>query len=286
MPLKLIFSIRASRHAIANNLEGTMDLSTRRRNRNSDSSIVQSQPADLSGHRRNSMDTLPTSDQRNRDRPLNHNNSVPSRSRPNSVGGTRYSAELSNHRRQSRSSNSSGSAITQISQQQPTSLVSDVIVLSDEDTPRINGHVNGFSTDSHPDSPESDLPEPLTTLNLAQTSKVAWLTPEERVKKELGLRRLQEELRNEEMKLVLLKKLRQSQLVKESLITPPAAVQQAPVVTPGGKMGSMVGGKTSSPQNSSVSVTNSLLSRSTAKIHSHQSQSLLQPMVMDVCKIF
>lgn len=53
------------------------------------------------------------------------------------------------------------------------------------------------------------------------------LTPQEVCQRERGLRRLREELRAEEMKLVLLKKLRQSQQLKENVAVVPPVVPAA-----------------------------------------------------------
>lgn len=64
------------------------------------------------------------------------------------------------------------------------------------------------------------------------------LSPTEVWQRERGLRRLREELRAEEMKLVLLKKLRQSQQLKENLATVPPVnpitVLPPPTVLPSG----------------------------------------------------
>lgn len=55
------------------------------------------------------------------------------------------------------------------------------------------------------------------------------LSPAEVEERERMLRKLREELRNEEMKLVLLKKLRQSQQMKENIaVTPSAGAAQTP----------------------------------------------------------
>lgn len=63
------------------------------------------------------------------------------------------------------------------------------------------------------------------------------LSSDELAERERNLRKLKEELRSEEMKLVLLKKLRQSQQLKENIasvpkitskIPPPVTVQPAP----------------------------------------------------------
>ncbi|XP_051033999.1 transcriptional repressor p66-alpha isoform X1 [Phodopus roborovskii] len=89
----------------------------------------------------------------------------------------------------------------------------DVIVLSDSEqpsSPRVNG---------------------LTTAALKDTSTEALLksSPEER---ERMIKQLKEELRLEEAKLVLLKKLRQSQIQKEATVQKPAASSGSTVTTP------------------------------------------------------
>ncbi|XP_028717168.2 transcriptional repressor p66-alpha isoform X1 [Peromyscus leucopus] len=89
----------------------------------------------------------------------------------------------------------------------------DVIVLSDSEqpsSPRVNG---------------------LTTAALKDTSTEALLksSPEER---ERMIKQLKEELRLEEAKLVLLKKLRQSQIQKEATVQKPAASSGSAVTTP------------------------------------------------------
>ncbi|XP_035307495.1 transcriptional repressor p66-alpha isoform X7 [Cricetulus griseus] len=89
----------------------------------------------------------------------------------------------------------------------------DVIVLSDSEqpsSPRMNG---------------------LTTAALKDTSTEALLksSPEER---ERMIKQLKEELRLEEAKLVLLKKLRQSQIQKEAIVQKPAASSGSTVTTP------------------------------------------------------
>lgn len=53
--------------------------------------------------------------------------------------------------------------------------------------------------------------------------------------RERGLRKLREELRNEEMKLVLLKKLKQSQQMKENIAVVPPTPQGGVIPTPGSK---------------------------------------------------
>ncbi|XP_032774418.1 transcriptional repressor p66-alpha isoform X6 [Rattus rattus] len=89
----------------------------------------------------------------------------------------------------------------------------DVIVLSDSEqpsSPRVNG---------------------LTTVALKDTSTEALLksSPEER---ERMIKQLKEELRLEEAKLVLLKKLRQSQIQKEATAQKPTASSGSTVTTP------------------------------------------------------
>ncbi|KAK7793641.1 hypothetical protein R5R35_006129 [Gryllus longicercus] len=91
----------------------------------------------------------------------------------------------------------------------------DVIVLSDEEH-RVNGFANGYDSDTD----DGEMP-PLPPIKE--------LTPAELQERERGLRKLREELRNEEMKLVLLKKLKQSQQMKENIaVVPPS---QQPVLT-------------------------------------------------------
>ncbi|XP_034942832.1 transcriptional repressor p66-beta isoform X2 [Chelonus insularis] len=90
------------------------------------------------------------------------------------------------------------------------------------DEPRINGYVNGNTSDSD----EGEMP-PLLPIKELSSDELA--------ERERTLRKLREELRSEEMKLVLLKKLRQSQQLKENIaavpkisnkLPPPVTVQQ------------------------------------------------------------
>ncbi|XP_054160839.1 transcriptional repressor p66-beta-like [Oppia nitens] len=96
---------------------------------------------------------------------------------------------------------------------------------SEADTPpqTINGgnHVNGYlaSDDSVSINADEDLPLP-------PSPKVSHLSLEELNRKQRRMRRLKQELRNEEMKLVLLKKLKQSQLMKENIVTTNLTQQQ------------------------------------------------------------
>ncbi|XP_043520956.1 transcriptional repressor p66-beta-like isoform X4 [Frieseomelitta varia] len=91
------------------------------------------------------------------------------------------------------------------------------------DERRINGYVNGNA-----DSDEGDMP-PLPPIKELSSDELA--------ERERTLRKLREDLRYEEMKLVLLKKLRQSQQLKENIasvpkvpskLPPPVTVQPAP----------------------------------------------------------
>lgn len=86
----------------------------------------------------------------------------------------------------------------------------DVIVLSDEE-PKLNGFTNGYESDS------SDVGE------MPPLPPIKELSPAEVEERERMLRKLREELRNEEMKLVLLKKLRQSQQMKENIAVTPTS---------------------------------------------------------------
>ncbi|XP_043472880.1 transcriptional repressor p66-alpha isoform X3 [Leptopilina heterotoma] len=92
------------------------------------------------------------------------------------------------------------------------------------DEPRLNGYVNGNASDSE----EGEMP-PLLPIKELSSDELA--------ERERNLRKLKEELRSEEMKLVLLKKLRQSQQLKENIasvpkitskIPPPVTVQPSP----------------------------------------------------------
>lgn len=81
----------------------------------------------------------------------------------------------------------------------------DIVVVSDTDEYKQNGYMNGYD---YSDSDEGELPPlpPIKELSAA-----------ERMEAEKKIRLLKDELRNEEMKLVLLKKLRQSQQMKENI---------------------------------------------------------------------
>ncbi|XP_012229692.1 transcriptional repressor p66-alpha isoform X3 [Linepithema humile] len=92
------------------------------------------------------------------------------------------------------------------------------------DEPRLNGYLNGNASDSD----EGDMP-PLLPIKELSSDELA--------ERERTLRKYKEELKSEEMKLVLLKKLRQSQQLKENIaavpkvpskLPPPVTVQQVP----------------------------------------------------------
>lgn len=87
----------------------------------------------------------------------------------------------------------------------------DVIVLTDEEDTLINGHVNGIESNSRADTPESDMTLPVSP-------QLKELTEEEWREREKKITTLKHVLRDEEMKLVLLKKLHQSQIMKENII--------------------------------------------------------------------
>ncbi|XP_065167046.1 transcriptional repressor p66-beta isoform X2 [Atheta coriaria] len=85
----------------------------------------------------------------------------------------------------------------------------------DKEKPRTNGNAaGGYSSDSS----EGEMP-PLAPIKE--------LSPSELRQRERGLRRLREELRAEEMKLVLLKKLKQSQALKENVAVLPPSIPQS-----------------------------------------------------------
>lgn len=92
------------------------------------------------------------------------------------------------------------------------------------DEPRLNGYLNGNASDSD----EGEMPPMLPIKELSS---------DELAERERMLRKCREELKTEEMKLVLLKKLRQSQQLKENIaavpkipskLPPPVTVQQVP----------------------------------------------------------
>ena len=104
--------------------------------------------------------------------------------------------------------------------------------------PRINGFVNGNASDSDEgnfiifNNPIILLLIFLSFVDLTGEMPpllpIKELSPEELAEREKTLRKLREELRSEEMKLVLLKKLRQSQQLKENI----AAVVKPPPKLP------------------------------------------------------
>lgn len=86
------------------------------------------------------------------------------------------------------------------------------------DEPRINGHANGNVSDSD----EGEFP-PLLPIKELSSIELA--------EREKTLRKLKEELRSEEMKLVLLKKLKQSQQLKENIAAIPKVTNKLPSIT-------------------------------------------------------
>lgn len=86
----------------------------------------------------------------------------------------------------------------------------DVLINGTLDKPRTNGNADYSS-----DSSEGEMP-PLAPIKE--------LSPSQLRQRERGLRRLREELRAEEMKLVLLKKLKQSQQLKENVAVLPPSI--------------------------------------------------------------
>lgn len=83
------------------------------------------------------------------------------------------------------------------------------------DEPRMNGYLNGNTSDCE----EGDL---------SPKVPIKELSSDELAERERFLRKLREELKSEEMKLVLLKKIRQSQQLKENI----AAVPKVPTKLP------------------------------------------------------
>ncbi|CAL1290996.1 unnamed protein product [Larinioides sclopetarius] len=100
----------------------------------------------------------------------------------------------------------------------------DVIVLSDEERPRLNGHLNGYDSDAK--NSDSEMP-PLPP-------EKHW-DPKELNDKRRQYKQLRGELRSEEMKLVLLKKLQQSQMIKENLLNQAAAAVATKMVPTGSR---------------------------------------------------
>ncbi|XP_036142317.1 transcriptional repressor p66-alpha isoform X2 [Monomorium pharaonis] len=83
------------------------------------------------------------------------------------------------------------------------------------DEPRMNGYLNGNASDSD----EGDMP-PLLPIKELSSDELA--------ERERMLRKYKEELKSEEMKLVLLKKLRQSQQLKENIAAAPKVLSKLP----------------------------------------------------------
>ncbi|XP_011334914.1 transcriptional repressor p66-alpha isoform X3 [Ooceraea biroi] len=83
------------------------------------------------------------------------------------------------------------------------------------DEPRMNGYLNGNASDSD----EGDMP-PLLPIKELSSDELA--------ERERTLRKYREELKSEEMKLVLLKKIRQSQQLKENIAAVPKVPSKLP----------------------------------------------------------
>lgn len=89
--------------------------------------------------------------------------------------------------------------------------------------------INGRQQNGNIDSETDDEEMPLITTNY----QVKELSPLEIKERERVLRKLREDLRNEETKLVLLKKLKQSQhVLKENLIVTPTNITPAATTNP------------------------------------------------------
>ncbi|XP_057660603.1 transcriptional repressor p66-alpha isoform X1 [Diorhabda carinulata] len=104
---------------------------------------------------------------------------------------------------------------------EPRSYVesSDALINGLLDKPRVNGNFEYSS-----DSSEGEMP-PLSPIREYTTAEIK--------QRERGLRRLREELRAEEMKLVLLKKLKQSQQLKENVAVLPPNIPVSALPTSG-----------------------------------------------------
>lgn len=110
------------------------------------------------------------------------------------------------------------------------------------DEPRMNGYLNGNASDSDEGiykggSYKAFYPARLTNVFFLIHSLIAEMPPllpikelssDELAERERTLRKLREELRSEEMKLVLLKKLRQSQQLKENIAAVPKVPSKLP----------------------------------------------------------
>lgn len=119
---------------------------------------------------------------------------------------------------------------------------------------------------------ETELPPSLQTRQLSVDELKA---------KQKRMRRLKQELRNEEMKLILLKKLRQSQLMKENIVSNLSQTPTNPTTTPVvnhsmiktvNNMSSRNGSIGSSPQSSVLNV-----SHNRSAIHNSKGHSVLNP---------
>lgn len=118
-------------------------------------------------------------------------------------------------------------------EEKPEDLTNDVEMKSEDDVvaksePIVNGLSNGFAkAEDGEELEEMDVDE-YDDLPMPPLPKLKELSPEDVKEREARLRKLKANLRNEEMKLVLLKKLRQSQLMKENIAVPPPVPPVAP----------------------------------------------------------
>lgn len=87
----------------------------------------------------------------------------------------------------------------------------DILINGTFDRPRTNGNSTGYTSDSS----DGEMP-PMTPIKE--------LSPYEIKQRDRCLKRIREELRSEEMKLVLLKKLKQSQQLKENVAVLPPSI--------------------------------------------------------------
>lgn len=91
---------------------------------------------------------------------------------------------------------------------------------------RVNGRTHNGNIDSDTDEEDDDDDD---DGEMPPMHPIKELSPSELVERERQLRMLREELRNEETKLILLKKLKQSQqiMMKENLIVTPSSMTGA-----------------------------------------------------------
>lgn len=150
----------------------------------------------------------------------------------------------------------------------------DVIVLSDEEKPRLNGHINGYESDSRNSDIENMEMPPLP-------QEKVW-DPEELKAQKRKLRELQDELRSEEMKLVLLKKLHQSQMVKDTILNQAAAAVASKMV-PTASRGASSAAPPPLVRSGQISQTQITQNKMLSQQLSHQSPLISSPLVSFFC---